>query len=155
MRLIVLLVTLATAAGASPPLHESKVELFVTNTEESVRFYRALGFHVAHQKEGGYTTLDNGAAVIALSPLPAWLPLHWLGFLRHPPLGTELVFYTARLEAMRTELADAGYEPGPIELQSWGDRDFRVTDCDGYYIRISEGVAVPASPPSRTATSAP
>jgi hypothetical protein len=30
-----------------------------------------------------------------------------------------------------------------VVLQAWGDRDFRLTDPDGYYVRMSEGQAVP------------
>ena len=73
------------------------------------------------------------------------MPLRWLGFLRYPPLGTEIVFYTDRLESLRAALEAAGYEPGPIELRSWGDRDFRITDYDGYYVRVSEGRPAPMS----------
>ena len=81
--------------------------------------------------------------MVALSPVPSWLPLRWLGFLRRPPLGTEIVFYSEQLEELRSALEAAGYSPGAIALQSWGDRDFRVSDHDGYYIRVSEGRAIP------------
>jgi catechol 2,3-dioxygenase-like lactoylglutathione lyase family enzyme len=132
-----------TAPGTDPTIRESKFELFVTDVEESARFYFALGFVVAHEKPGGYTTLENGSTVVALSPVPSWLPLRWLGFLRHPPLGTEIVFYSTRLEDLRAALVAEGYAPGKITLQSWGDRDFRVRDYDGYYVRVSEGQALP------------
>jgi len=139
------LVTPSTSWTVAPPVIESKFELFVTNVRESVRFYTTLGFAVAHQKADGYTTLKSGSTVVALSPVPWWLPLRWLGFLRRPPLGTEIVFYVNRLEEVRTLLDAAGYQPGPITLQPWGDRDFRLTDYDGYYVRISEGHMVPQS----------
>src|SRR6185436_4757073 len=64
-------------------------------------------------------------------------------FLRHPPLGTEIVFYTDDLDALQAKLIAAGYSPGPVTLQPWGDRDFRLTDPDGYYVRLSEGHAIP------------
>jgi len=134
---------IGAAPSSDPTIRESKFELFVTNVEESARFYTTLGFVVAHKKPGGYTTLENGSTVVALSPVPSWLPLRWLGFLRHPPLGTEIVFYSTRLEELRSALTTAGYSPGEIRLQSWGDRDFRVTDHDGYYVRVSEGHPVP------------
>ena len=124
---------------------QSKIEFFVSDPHRSIVFYQLLGFEVVHSKTYGYTTLQNGPVVIALSPLPGWLPIHWLGFLRLPPFGTELVFYTRHLEDAFSQFEDAGYSPGEIELQSWGDRDFRVTDPDGYYIRISEGSAIPVS----------
>ena len=123
----------------------SKFELFVTDVESSRAFYAALGFEVAHEQPTGYTTLRKGETVVALSPVPGWLPLRWLWFLRLPPIGAEIVLYTDRLEALRAALEAAGHEPGRIERQSWGDRDFRLTDVDGYYVRVSEGSAIPSS----------
>jgi catechol 2,3-dioxygenase-like lactoylglutathione lyase family enzyme len=130
---------------ASSTVVESKFELFVTDAEESIVFYQLLGFHIAHQKDYGYTTLQSGSTVIALSPIPGWIPLRWFGFLRGPPLGVEIVLYSEQLESLRSILEEEGYAPSEIETQSWGDRDFRVRDYDGYYIRVSEGQAVPRS----------
>ena len=121
---------------------ESKFELFVSDPAKSATFYAVLGFAVAHAKSDGYTTLRSGSTVIALSPVPWWLPVHWIGFLRYPPIGTEIVLYTDHLEQARAALEQAGYSPGRIVLRPWGDRDFRITDPDGYYIRVSEGEAV-------------
>ena len=135
-------IAIATQAGAGSII-ESKFELFVTNVGESVRFYEALGFEVAHAKPDGYTTMRSGSTVVALSPVPSWLPLRFLGFLRAPPIGTEIVLYADDLEAARVSLEAAGFSPGPIALQPWGDRDFRVSDHEGYYVRVSEGQAVP------------
>ncbi len=133
----------SVSASESSRVTRSKFELFVTNVEESKRFYTTLGFVVAHEKTDGYTTLTRGSTVVALSPVPFWLPLRWVRFLRYPPIGTEIVLYTDRLQQLRSLLTAAGYSPGPITLQSWGDRDFRLTDYEGYYVRISEGTAVP------------
>lgn len=130
------------ALGGAPVV-ESKFELFVTDVAESTRFYEALGFFVAHAKVDGYTTLRNGSTLVALSPVPWWLPLRMAAFLRHPPIGTEIVFYVDGLERLREQLVTSGLSPGPITLQPWGDRDFRLTDPDGYYVRLSEGRAVP------------
>lgn len=124
---------------------DSKFELFVTDAGESARFYEVLGFSIAHAKPDGYSTLRSGSTVVALSPVPWWLPLRLTAFLRRPPIGTEIVFYTDRLEQLREATVAAGYAPGPITRQSWGDRDFRLTDPDGYYVRMSEGRAVPVS----------
>lgn len=125
---------------------DSKFELFVTNPGESIRFYEALGFSVAHAKPDGYSTLRSGRTVIALSPVPWWLPLRLVGFLRYPPIGTEIVLYVGKLDQLHRELVAGGYWAGAIKRQPWGDRDFRVTDPDGYYVRLSEGRAVPEQP---------
>lgn len=146
-RAALLVAALSALAGAAPAqIIESKFELFVTKPEESVRFYETLGFSVAHAKPDGYTTLVNGGTVVAVAPVPWWLPLRLAAWLRHPPLGTELVFYCAsdRLAALRDAFVAAGYEPGEIARQPWGNLDFRITDPDGYYVRVSEGRAIPA-----------
>jgi len=56
------------------------------------------------------------------------------------------MFHSATTSAaegtMISSFNKAGYSPGEIVLQAWGDRDFRITDADGYYIRVSEGVAI-------------
>jgi lactoylglutathione lyase len=132
-----------TSERSLPAITESKFELFVSDPIESAAFYEVLGFVVLHAKSYGYTTLRAGSTVIALSPIPWWLPVHWLGFLRYPPIGTEIVLYTDGLDETRAAFDLAGYAPGEISVQPWGDRDFRITDPNGYYIRVSEGVAVP------------
>jgi catechol 2,3-dioxygenase-like lactoylglutathione lyase family enzyme len=123
----------------------SKPELFVADAQAALRFYSALGFSVAHAKPDGYTTLRHGDAVLALCPVRRWLPARWLAWLRHPPLGTELVFYTDRLHELRAALLEHGYAPGTVRLQPWGHHDFRLTDPDGHYQRVSEGEAMPRS----------
>ncbi len=142
---------LVMPAAGEPIVTGSKVELFVSDAAASTDFYALLGFEVAARKDDGYTTLRNGSVVLALSPVPGWAPLHWFGFLRHPPLGTELVFYTGQLETMHEAFEAAGHSPGPIAVQPWGDRDFRIQDRDGYYIRVSEGVAVRTQRPAEQA----
>jgi len=143
VRALGLLCAVTLASAAMGAIRESKFELFVTDPDESIGFYRVIGFEVAHAKSDGYTTLRSGGTVIALSPVPWWLPLRLAAWLRHPPLGTEIVLYVEDLEASRAALERARQDPGPIELQGWGDRDFRITDPDGYYLRLSEGRSLP------------
>lgn len=132
---------IGTEIGAD--ILDSKFELFVTDAAESIRFYEVVGFSVVHAKPDGYSTIRSGRTVMALSPVPWWLPLRVVGVLRHPPIGTEIVLYTGRLDDLRERLVAAGHSPSPVVLQPWGDRDFRITDPDGYYVRLSEGAAVP------------
>ena len=146
LRALVLALALQAPALAAAGL-EAKFELFVDDVAESTRFYHTIGFRVAHVKEAdGYTTLERDGVVVALSPLPRWLPMRLLGFLRLPPLGTEIVFYPESLEQTRERLAAAGYAPGGIRRQPWGDLDFRLRDPSGYYVRISEGGPLPGAP---------
>lgn len=128
-------------AVVSPAIVDSKIELFVDEVEPSTRFYEALGFS-AETKSDGYTTLRCGGTVIALSPVDSVIPLTWLRFARNPPLGTEIVLYTDRLDALHAAIDSAGYGPTAIVRQPWGLRDFRVHDPAGYYVRITEGRSV-------------
>jgi hypothetical protein len=136
-----LLFAAAHSFAADPAIVDSKFELFVSDVEPSARFYALLEFEVA-RKPDGYTTLRSGTTVIALSPVTMWLP-SWLQWLRHPPLGTEIVLYTDRLDELRARLDAAGFAPTPIVRQPWGLRDFRVNDPAGYYVRVTEGRATP------------
>jgi len=142
LALAVLSLPLAAGAGLA-----AKFELFVDDVAASTRFYETLGFRVVHLKAAdGYTTLELDGVVVALSPLPGWLPMRFLAFLRLPPLGTEIVFYPESLERTREQLRAAGYHPGEIRRQPWGDRDFRLQDPSGYYVRVSEGGPIPGGP---------
>jgi lactoylglutathione lyase len=148
LRRVFLMMLLAIAANAAAAdddatVVQSKFELFVADAEVSARFYTTLGFTVVQANPDGYTTLQSGPAIVALSPVTTWLPLRWFRFLRHPPLGTEIVLYTRQLQALRERLIESGYAPGTIVLQPWGLRDFRVDDHDGYYVRVTEGLALP------------
>ena len=126
---------------------EAKLEFFVNDSKPSIAFWQAAGFEVVESKPDGYTTLRTGAIVISLSPVSTGIPLRWLGILRGPPLGTEIVIYVDDLEDTRRRLADAGFGPGPIALQSWGLRDFRVRDPERYYVRFTEGRAASSKDP--------
>lgn len=125
---------------------QSKFELATTDPSRDVAFYSELGFKVVAKTSYGYVTLKSGPVVIALDP--ASISPHdpaSLSKLRRPPIGVEIVLYTNQnLDEMHARLVSLGMKPTAIRLQPWGLRDFRLTDPGGYYIRISEGHAVPA-----------
>ncbi len=129
------------------PYIESKFELATTDTARDTAFYAKLGFSVVAKTSYGYVTLKSGPVVIALSPVTK-IDSHdtaSLSQLRRPPVGVEIVLYTTEnLEEKRARLKSLGLNPTEIRLQPWGVRDFRITDPGGYYIRISEGHAIPA-----------
>jgi catechol 2,3-dioxygenase-like lactoylglutathione lyase family enzyme len=126
---------------------ESKFELATTDPSRDTAFYSQLGFRVVAKTSNGYVTLKSGPVVIALSPVAKINSRDTasLSKLRRPPIGVEIVLYTTEnLEEKRARLKSLGLKPTDIRLQPWGVRDFRITDPGGYYIRISEGHAIPA-----------
>ena len=130
------------------PYAESKFELATTDPSRDTAFYSKLGFSVVAKTSYGYVTLKSGPVVIALSPV-ARINFHdaaSLSKLRQPPVGVEIVLYTTEnLEEKHARLRSLGLKPTDIRLQPWGVRDFRITDPGGYYIRISEGYAIPTN----------
>ncbi len=125
---------------------ESKFELATTDPSRDIAFYSELGFRVVAKTSYGYVTLKSGPVVIALSPAARINPHDTasLSKLRRPPIGVEIVLYTTEnLEEKHARLKSLGLKPTDIRLQPWGVRDFRITDPGGYYIRISEGHAIP------------
>jgi hypothetical protein len=133
--------------AAARPL-DSKFELFVNDPAPSTRFYELLGFEVVERKKRGYTTLRSGPVEISLSPVRTLIPLRWLGFLRNPPFGTEIVLYVEpeALEPLQRRLIHRGRRTSLIRRQKWGLRDFRTRDPEGYYVRISEIAPAPSEP---------
>lgn len=118
-----------------------RLELFVKSVPDSMDFYtRVLGFETISHKPNDYSVFRLGNIQIALqsqSQLPDDHPLKPM----HLPvgLGIEIVLEVesvdlayARIQEQNWQLADT------LAQRSWGLRDFRVIDPDGFYIRVTE-----------------
>ena len=116
----------------------SKIELFCTDFAVSIEFYKKLGFQLLLQKEDDYSIMKRHQFIIAISPVKKSRSLRIHRRFKLPPHGIEIVFYTDRLNELRYELIQQGISTTEIIRQPWGLNDFRLTDPDGYYIRISE-----------------
>lgn len=128
-----------------------RIELFVADLDVSERFYvRALGFAVV-RRDPGYVALRRGDAELGLGPI-AKLPEDGAGpgftqarFRAGPPgTGVEIVLEVEDLDAALADARAAGAQlaEGIVE-RSWGLRDFRLADPDGYYVRVTTGVRGP------------
>lgn len=121
-----------------------RLELFVEHLDASVNFYeRALGFQVA-RREPGYASLRRGDAELGLVPISR-LPARSAGpgFSQERLAGdrgggVEIVLEVEDLAAAVDVVARAGFElVEPARERPWGLRDFRLTDPDGYYVRVT------------------
>jgi catechol 2,3-dioxygenase-like lactoylglutathione lyase family enzyme len=127
-----------------------RMELFVDDLDASVAFYvDVLGFRV-ERRDPGYVSIRRGSVVLGLGPV-AKLPEHGAGagFTRQrlaadKGAGVEIVLeldgadeVTALYEhsRARAEIAEG------LERRPWGLLDFRLTDPDGYYLRVTHGNA--------------
>lgn len=117
-----------------------RVELFVLDLPRSVAFYGdILGFEVRRVGPTGYTSISRDGAVIGLKDVKR-LPFD------HPArpepgqtlgLGVELVVMVEDVAALYARATASTAQVSALVAQAWGLTDFRVTDPDGYYIRIT------------------
>ena len=115
-----------------------RLEIFPADLNATVRFYvDLLGFSLVTDRRGDeqpYLALERGAVRIGAAARPGeGSPAQ-----RRPPTGVEIVLEVDYLHAERDRIRHAGW---PIEedivRRPWGLQDFRVTDPDGYYLRIT------------------
>lgn len=118
-----------------------RVELFVDDVARSADFYqRVLGFETLREAPSGYTSIGRNGAVFGLNgvaEVPAEHPArpkpgHAVG------LGIEIVIVVDDVAALHDHAMSTGQaNVTALVTQPWGLTDFRVTDPDGYYIRIT------------------
>ena len=115
-----------------------RLEIFPADLNATVRFYvDLLGFTLVTDRRGDeqpYLALERDAVRIGAAARPGeGSPAQ-----RRPPGGVEIVLEVDYLHAERDRIRHAGW---PIEedivRRPWGLQDFRVTDPDGYYLRIT------------------
>ena len=115
-----------------------RLEIFPADLNATVRFYvDLLGFTLVIDRRGDeqpYLALERDAVRIGAAARPG----EGNRAQRRPPIGVEIVLEVDYLHAERDRIRHAGW---PIEedivRRPWGLQDFRVTDPDGYYLRIT------------------
>lgn len=118
-----------------------RVEIFVADVELSAAFYeRVLGF-VRERESLGYVAMRRGGALIgigAAAGLPAAHYFDAASLQGRVGVGVELVIEVDDVEAAyRTVVKSEHAVLTPLGERSWGLRDFRMADPDGYYLRIT------------------
>ncbi|MBU2669151.1 VOC family protein [Actinoplanes bogorensis] len=118
-----------------------RMELFVDDTDASVRFYcDVLGFQVDRRAED-YVSLRRGAVVLGLGPM-AKLPVTRQRLSGDKGTGVEIVLEVDdrdQLRALYEHCQLRATISDELRMQPWGLYDFRLADPDGYYLRITHG----------------
>ena len=113
-----------------------RCEIFPADLDATIDFYqRVLGFQLTDdRRDEDYISLRRGT--VQIGAVKTILPN--ASAARRPPAGVELVLEVDDVAAERDRVLAAGW-PLDDDLcdQSWGLRDFRVLDPDGYYLRIT------------------
>ncbi|MBS2539009.1 GNAT family N-acetyltransferase [Catenulispora sp. NF23] len=115
-----------------------RVEVFAADLDAFVDFYtRVLGFDLADDRrksENPYAAVASGLARIGA--VPSWSAVDPAA--RSVPSGTEIVLEVGDVEAAYRRASDSGWPiADPLTERPWGLRDFRVSDPDGYYVRVT------------------
>ena len=118
---------------------EFQLELFVKKIEASVAFYLQLLPFSILRREADYVELQYGNITLAFCSFSGLSAGHYLR--KHSEvLGSrmELRFQVENIEQVYHQTQERNikiYEP--LRQRPWGKTDFRVTDPDGAYIRIT------------------
>jgi|SRR5918993_4107774 catechol 2,3-dioxygenase-like lactoylglutathione lyase family enzyme len=120
-----------------------RLELFALDMEASIAFYtRVLAFELVRHEPGDYASLRLGGAVLGIGPV-AKLPEEGGYFGRdiatlRRGLGVEIVLEVGDVDGCQERVADSGHPIlEPLRERPWGLRDFRISDPDGYYLRVT------------------
>ena len=115
-----------------------RLEIFASDYPSCVNFYtNILQFNII-RNEPTYVYMNKGDIYLAALPDPSKETVAEKAAYRQPPKGVEIVFEVDDLEGERDHVVQKGWNlDDDIGMQPWGLRDFRVTDPDGYYLRIT------------------
>lgn len=134
-------------AGAAPRRTTTQVELHVPDFAPVKEFYGHLGFQIEREEavtaaDGGYLSLALGGNVIHFwpgTPLCAEHP-YFRRFAATTPrgYGVEIVVVVEDLERVYDQARRLDAVVDELVERPWGQRDFRIADPFGYYLRFTE-----------------
>jgi lactoylglutathione lyase len=118
-----------------------RFEVFPADLEKSIAFYTGILRFTLLQRKDGYAYFRRDSILIGAAQgsfEQADLQRADRGS-RRPPTGVEVVIEVDDLEAERNWVVEKGWTlDADIKLQKWGLKDFRITDPDGFYLRVTE-----------------
>ena len=128
-----------------PALSDIILELHVPDFGVVKDFYGKLGFEIVWEREPegfeGYLVMKRGNSILCF----------WAGnneVYNHPYFkqfskdtkrgyGAEIVIFVEDIEKFYGKVSKFAKVVEKLTLQPWGDKDFRVEDPFGYYLRFS------------------
>ena len=113
------------------------VTLATRDMARAVRFYRALGFELAHGGEASpSTSLRARSGHLNLVTQPAERRWGWWG---------RVIFHVADVDALHARALAAGCRPSTAPRDAeWGERFFHLTDPDGHELSFARPLRPPA-----------
>ena len=112
-----------------------RIEIFPNNLDKCIEFYtKTFNFKLV-KREGTYAFMRRDDIFIGAIEYANQMSLS--DYLR-PMKWVEIVIEVDDLIAERDRVVSMGVElEDDVRMQSWGLEDFRLSDPDGYYLRIT------------------
>ena len=122
-----------------------QVELFTDDLDATVEFWKRFGFEQAWSVDdragATYCVMSRNTEALRIRFRQGGLAGHeFFGNVPkgQPGLGVELVVQVTDIDAAWSTWSGTGSVVAPLKLRAWGLKDFRLTDPNGYYVRITE-----------------
>ncbi|KAL6248956.1 hypothetical protein RBB50_004019 [Rhinocladiella similis] len=115
-----------------------RIELFPSDLGRMIDFYSGVLQFKLLKRQGAYAYLQRDNIFIGAIETPSSDTLEQKQIYRSPNKGIEIVFAVDELKHERDFIVSKGWQlDADIAVQPWGLEDFRLTDPDGYYLRIT------------------
>ena len=130
---------------SKPALSDIIMELHVPDFGKAKDFYGKLGFEIVCEREPegfkGYLVMKRGNSILCFWGGNEKIYDHTY-FKRFDKTtkrgyGSEIVIFAENIEKFFGEVSKFANVVEKLTLQPWGDKDFRVEDPFGYYLRFS------------------
>ncbi|RWQ73370.1 VOC family protein [Bacillus cereus] len=117
-----------------------RLELFVDDLQRSIRFYEEiLGFAFSKKNEtSAMVKLEDFALLLTRDHILD--KNHYLkkGGFNPKGKGVEVIIVFDNIEQLYQHVLEKDYPvESNLKTQSWGMKDFRIVDPDGYYLRLT------------------
>ncbi|KAA6458858.1 VOC family protein [Bacillus cereus] len=117
-----------------------RLELFVEDLQKSIRFYEEILGLAFSKKNGTGAMVKLEDFALLLTPDYILNENHYLkkGGLNPKGKGVEVIIVFDNIEQLYQHVLEKNYPvESNLKTQSWGMKDFRIVDPDGYYLRLT------------------
>lgn len=117
-----------------------RLELFVENLQNSIKFYEEiLGLTFFNKNEtGAVIKLENVSLLLTQDIVLDENHYFKKGGINPKGKGVEVILVSDNIEKLYKQVLERNYPiESELKLQSWGMKDFRIIDPDGYYLRLT------------------
>lgn len=119
---------------------EFRLELFVEDLQRSISFFEEVIGLTFHNKTevSAIIKMENFSLLLTSDNVLKENHYFKKDCLRPKGKGVEVVILLDNIEQTYQRVLDKNYPvESSLKMQSWGMKDFRIIDPDGYYLRLS------------------